>query len=243
MDGLWPRPRQHQITRIPTRGLRSPGIAVAKGIIMNKLTKAAIAGGVGIALLLGGAGTLATWNSSTNISGGTIVAGRLAVGTPSIGTWTVAHLNPLPATTYGTAVALSMSSTGALTVTSNNVAFAASPGDQLTYVTTVPITAVGTNLVATLALTPGSIVPTTSTTANNALASFLAANTAVSMSGNGISGNTPNYTINGALGVATTATVTATITFSSAAITGNENAAMLGSVNFSGMALSLTQNS
>jgi alternate signal-mediated exported protein len=190
---------------------------------MNKLTKAAIAGGVGIALLLGGAGTLATWNSSSNISGGTIVAGNLLVGTPAAGSWSVSHLVIGSTTTYK-----------------------ASPGDKLIYTTTVPITVVGTNLVATLGLTPGAIAGTTSAVpatqaTNNAFASFLTANTVVAMSGTGITGSAPAYTISGAAGTAT-ATVTATITFASGAA-GAENAAMLGSVDLSAMAVSLTQNS
>ena len=202
---------------------------------MNKLTKAAIAGGVGIALLLGGAGTLATWNSSTNISGGTIVAGNLVVGTPAAGSWSVSHLNIGSTTTYTTAVTTTLAT------------FKASPGDKLIYMTTVPITVVGTNLIATLGLTPGAIAGTTSAVlatqnTNNAFASFLTANTAVAMSGPGISGSGPAYTINGASGGATTATVTATITFVSGAA-GVENAAMLGSVDLTGMALALTQNS
>jgi len=202
---------------------------------MNKLTKAAIAGGVGIALLLGGAGTLATWNSSSNISGGTIVAGNLVVGTPAVGSWTVAHLVTGSTTTYSTAV------------TTTLAAFRASPGDKLIYTTTVPLIVNGTNLVATLGLTPGAIagtpsaVPATLAT-NNAFAGFLTANTAVAMTGTGISGTAPAYVINGASGVATTATVTATITFVSGAA-GAENLAMLGSVDLSGMALALTQNS
>ena len=202
---------------------------------MNKLTKAAIAGGVGIALLLGGAGTLATWNSSSSISGGTIVAGNLVFGTPAAGSWTVAHLVAGSTTIYSTAVATTLS------------AFKASPGDKLIYTTTVPITVTGTNLVATLGLTPGAIAGTASAVTatqatNNAFASFLTANTAVAMTGTGISGTSPAYVINGASGVATTATVTATITFVSGAA-GAENAAMLGSVDLSGMGLALTQNS
>ena len=216
---------------------------------MNKLTKAAIAGGLGIALLLGGAGTLATWNSSSPIMGGTIVAGRLVVGTPLTGTWTVAHLNPIPASTYGTPVGLTMSGNGTLTVTAGGALFAASPGDQLVYQSKVPLIVNGTNLVATLALAPGAIVGTLSSTqqaTNTAFANFLTANTVVTMTGTGISGSGTTaspFVINGATNVQVNATVTATITFASSTTAGSENAAMLGSVDLSGMALSLTQNS
>ena len=212
---------------------------------MNKLTKAAIAGGVGIALLLGGAGTLATWNSSSTISGGTIVAGNLLVGTsgtsgiPVVGSWAVAHLGP-GTTAYGTPTPLT-------TLTG----FTASPGDQLTYTTTLPIIAHGTNLVATLSLSGGAITatpavaPATAVPANTALANALLASAVVGLSGGGITAGTAlnTYVINGSGGgVSTNATVTATITFPIGAA-GDNNAAMSGSVDFSKMALTLTQNS
>ena len=201
---------------------------------MNKLTKATIAGAAGVALLLGGAGTFATWNATAPISGGTIVAGSLVVGTAATGSWSVAHLTP-GSSTYGTSAATTLA------------AYKASPGDQLTYTTTVPITVSGTNLVATLGLASGSIVATPPTSGsmpavNTAFVKYLALNTVVAMSGTGISGTAPNYVINGSSASPITATVTATITFSSGAAS-TENTSMLGSVDLSGMALSLVQNS
>lgn len=53
---------------------------------MNKLTKASIAGAAAIALLLGGAGTLALWNDSASIEAGDITSGTLTI-TGSEGTW------------------------------------------------------------------------------------------------------------------------------------------------------------
>lgn len=50
---------------------------------MNKLVKGAIAGASGFALLLGGAGTLASWNSSADIDAGSITAGALSIATPA----------------------------------------------------------------------------------------------------------------------------------------------------------------
>lgn len=55
---------------------------------MNKLTKASIAGAAGIALLLGGAGTLALWNDSANLTVGSITSGTLTIS-DSAGTWDV----------------------------------------------------------------------------------------------------------------------------------------------------------
>ncbi|MEO7146798.1 MAG: alternate-type signal peptide domain-containing protein [Terrimesophilobacter sp.] len=54
---------------------------------MNKLTKSAIAGAAGIALLLGGAGSLAYWNSSATVSSTTIDAGSLSVAIASGAAW------------------------------------------------------------------------------------------------------------------------------------------------------------
>lgn len=53
---------------------------------MNKLTKASIAGAAGIALLLGGAGTLALWNDTATIAGGDITSGTLYIS-DSTGSW------------------------------------------------------------------------------------------------------------------------------------------------------------
>ena len=203
---------------------------------MNKLTKATIAGAAGVALLLGGAGTFATWNATAPISGGTIVAGSLVVGTAATGSWSVTHLNTGSNTVYGTSAAIS-----------NLSNFKASPGDQLTYTTTVPITVSGTNLVATLGLASGSIVATPPTSGsmpadNTAFVKYLALNTVVAMSGTGISGTAPSYVINGSSASPIPATVTATITFSSGAAS-TENTSLLGSVDLSCMALSLVQNS
>lgn len=44
---------------------------------MNKFAKGSLAAGAGIVLLLGGAGTLAYWNSEIELTGGTINAGTL----------------------------------------------------------------------------------------------------------------------------------------------------------------------
>jgi alternate signal-mediated exported protein len=54
---------------------------------MNKLVKAAVAGAAGIALLMGGAGTFALWNSSATVSAGTITAGTLSLTANSDGVW------------------------------------------------------------------------------------------------------------------------------------------------------------
>jgi alternate signal-mediated exported protein len=54
---------------------------------MNKLTKGAIAGGAGIVLLLGGAGTFALWNDSASVDGGTISTGTLTISGVGTAQW------------------------------------------------------------------------------------------------------------------------------------------------------------
>ena len=87
---------------------------------MNKLIKGSIAGAAGIALLLGGAGTLAFWNDSAVLGNvGTVTAGTLDV-TAGTGAWTT-----------------------------NGVAGKATlivPGDVLVYTETLTLSATGDNL-------------------------------------------------------------------------------------------------
>ena len=55
---------------------------------MNKMAKGALAIGVGAALLLGGGGTLATWNDASAKDAGTIAAGELKMDATAAGIWT-----------------------------------------------------------------------------------------------------------------------------------------------------------
>ncbi|MFC0682298.1 alternate-type signal peptide domain-containing protein [Lysobacter korlensis] len=55
---------------------------------MNKLVKGSIAGAAGIALLLGGAGTFALWNSTVALPAHTITAGNLSLVNDLNGVWT-----------------------------------------------------------------------------------------------------------------------------------------------------------
>ncbi|CAN5341215.1 hypothetical protein BH11ACT4_BH11ACT4_24550 [soil metagenome] len=54
---------------------------------MNKLVKGAVAAAVGIALLTGGAGTFALWNSSATVTAGNITAGTLSLAANADGVW------------------------------------------------------------------------------------------------------------------------------------------------------------
>lgn len=54
---------------------------------MNKMIKGAAFAGVGVALLLGGGGTLANWNVEKEAPAGTIISGDLDLAAPQ-GSWT-----------------------------------------------------------------------------------------------------------------------------------------------------------
>lgn len=94
---------------------------------MNKIAKGAIATGVGIILLAGGGGTLATWNQAQNASMGEVVAGdlNLVAGT---GTWKNAEN----------------------TVISDIGDYRVVPGDVLTFTQNLDVTLVGDLMAANL---------------------------------------------------------------------------------------------
>lgn len=105
---------------------------------MNKLVKGAVAGAVGVALLLGGAGTFALWNSSIGVSSGTISTGNLAFGTATNKVWTD-------------------NSPGATTTTFDPTVNKIVPGDKVSLSQTITITGSGKNLVASLSYLPSSV--------------------------------------------------------------------------------------
>jgi len=55
---------------------------------MNKLVKASIATAAGIALLMGGAGSLALWNDSADVTAGDVSTGTLTLTPAGAGAWT-----------------------------------------------------------------------------------------------------------------------------------------------------------
>ena len=54
---------------------------------MNKLVKASVAAAAGIALLMGGAGSLALWNDSASVATGSVTTGRLTLASAGAGVW------------------------------------------------------------------------------------------------------------------------------------------------------------
>ena len=181
---------------------------------MNKLTKGAIAGAAGIALLLGGAGTFALWNDSTSVAGGTVSTGTLDFGTVGAATW-------LDVSAGGAGVAWSP--------TSKIV-----PGDTITLTRDVTIDATGKNLKADLAYSPSSVaIPT-------ALQPYVTvALTASQKSGDATvqaSGN--KYVITPQSGGSTVVTVVITIKFDSGA---SNKVGQGSSIDLAGASYTLTQ--
>ncbi|UGT62825.1 alternate-type signal peptide domain-containing protein [Nocardia asteroides] len=101
---------------------------------MDKRGKAALAAGAAAILLLGGAGSLAFWQDSTQSGGGTITAGELALS-PCVPVGTTGWED----ITGGTAEPIDVAS------------FRIVPGDTLRYTCTTTVSADGDNLTATLA--------------------------------------------------------------------------------------------
>jgi len=54
---------------------------------MNKLVKGSVAAATGIVLLMGGAGSLALWNDSADLTGGTVNSGTLTIASNADGEW------------------------------------------------------------------------------------------------------------------------------------------------------------
>lgn len=200
---------------------------------MSKLLNATIASAAGVTLLLGGAGTFATWNAAVGVSDVTISAGNLVVtdATPADGVWTVQK------NAVGEALAVSDIS-----------AFRASPGDKLIYTKTVKITATGDNLTAGLALGAGSIEAAPApadAAASAALAALLTKDAEISATGTGIAStgvNTFSVTPGAAGIVDQDVTVVVAITFPNSQIAGAENATKTGAVTLSGLTVDLLQN-
>jgi len=184
---------------------------------MNKLVKGSIAGAAGIALLLGGAGTLATWNSSAAIAApGSITAGTLDVvaATGSYDGWKL----------------------GSGSTVSTPAGFKIVPGDTVSYTKTFDVTATGDNLSAVIALGTLAIAPVSSSkAADTALAAALTKSAVFTVD------NKTTTTISPKSGTQEVV-VTVTITFPKSATAGAENSSMTGAVSLSNFTVTLTQN-
>ena len=184
---------------------------------MNKLTKGAIATAAGVILLMGGAGTLASWNSSANAgSSQAISAGSLSVTTGAAGVW----------------------KSGTTTITPAN--FRIVPGDTLTYTQTFNLAASGDNLLFTVAAIPGALSATTAAAADQKLLAQTTSAASFSVTGGnivatGVTANTYKVTSNSGTN---SVTITMTLNLPYAAA---DNLSQLGSVTLGAGAVTLTQ--
>lgn len=178
---------------------------------MNKLTKSTIAAAAGIALLMGGAGTLAFWNDTIDAgAAGSITAGTMSLSNSTAGTWTDQN---------GQGVDIN--------------AFRAVPGDVLTYKTKVDVAAIGDNLTGTIGIGTASIAPATAGAADTKLADLLTDSATFTV--NGAAGSTFTAT-----GTPQAVDVTVTITWPSGTPSA-DNLAKLGSVSLADFAITATQ--
>jgi alternate signal-mediated exported protein len=188
---------------------------------MNKLTSGAIVGTLGIALLLGGAGTFATWNQSTTANAGTVASGTLTIANSSTASWKNISAD---APAGGTAIA-------------NIASYKIVPGDTLEMTQTFTVAASGDNLKATLNYSPDSIVATTD--ADKALKT--AATYAFTATGGGLTTDATTKVVTVASTDAGVNTVTVKLVVAlPKGVSGVT--AQGGSLNLSAVSFSLTQN-
>ena len=119
---------------------------------MNKLVTGAVAGAAGIALLLGGAGTFALWNASTEVNASSVASGTLSLAQSSAGSWTDV--------TNGRSTALTSAQVAAYKVV---------PGSKLQFTQPITIVASGTDLRADLTYDATSVTGSLKPYVTNAL--------------------------------------------------------------------------
>ncbi|GAA3531503.1 hypothetical protein GCM10022234_30810 [Aeromicrobium panaciterrae] len=107
---------------------------------MNRSTKGAVAAAAAGILLLGGAGSLAFWNDSVNLPGGTFTAGELKLTGLECSDWSLDTAEDDPGI-----------------VVDADTLFV--PGDVITQTCTADITATGDHLRATVGVTGAEIDP------------------------------------------------------------------------------------
>lgn len=111
---------------------------------MKKTTKGALAASTAAVLLLGGAGSLAYWNTEGTVSGGDFSTGDL-------------ELDFADCDTAGWTVTNTVEGVSDLAVDLTD--FAVVPGDVFTKTCTIEVVAVGDNIRAILGVTDGTVTP------------------------------------------------------------------------------------
>lgn len=218
---------------------------------MKKNLKASIAISAGVLLLLGGAGSLAYWNSGAVVGeGNTITAGQLKVTANTPGTWQKSFY------AQGGRTPLS----GPTTVANISTPFLAVPGNRLTYTQTFTVTASGEDLRFKIETTAGAVAAATNASADVALAAAIngaagspntntdvtsgftvnaGGNVVVSTPANPSPPATPTiYKVNANTG---TSTITVVWTLDFPFGTGVDNSTQLGAVTLTNGAITLTQ--
>ena len=105
---------------------------------MNKILTGAVAGAAGVALLLGGAGTFALWNTTAVVNSGSIASGTLNL---VAGATSWRDISP-------DKTAATISAIGSFKIV---------PGDKLELTQVITVNATGNNLAATLSVDDASI--------------------------------------------------------------------------------------
>lgn len=125
---------------------------------MNKVAKASVAAGAGVVLLMGGAASLAYWNSSTELGAGgqSITAGTLTVTPtdPADGAWTKS---------FNGGTAADVADLSAVEVV---------PGNTIEYTETFEVDAAGEDLLFTVQGSEGAIEAASAAPADVALAAI-----------------------------------------------------------------------
>lgn len=193
---------------------------------MKKITKATIAAGAAVLLLIGSGSTLAYWNDVNDIDGQTaITAGNLQLTTTGTPTWKIKHTS------------------GTETTVADITAVRIVPGDKLTYSFPASITAQGQNLRFKVGLAGGSIVaPASPTAADTALAARLTSNASYAVTGaTPVSGQPDTFDHKSNTSSDYLTTITAVIDWPFTGTTTQDNPAKLGKVDLSDFTLTVTQ--
>ncbi|MCW2792782.1 MAG: alternate-type signal peptide protein [Nocardioides sp.] len=123
--------------------------STCEGTTMNKATKGALAAAAAGSLMLGGAGSLAYWTGTQDVTGGSISSGKLTVSAPSCAT-------SVPLGTHD----WQYDGGSAFTIGTSKVV----PGDTITKVCNMTLTIAGDHVGATLDLETPTITNDTSST-------------------------------------------------------------------------------
>lgn len=180
---------------------------------MNKLLKGAVAGAAGVALLLGGAGTFALWNSTATVNVGSVASGTLSI-TAGATSWKNVASDVLLANQPISSIAT----------------YKIVPGDKLELTQLVTINATGDNLKAVLSIDEATITGTL----KSSLAPIV-----VSATGTGVTAGAASNTFNVAPNAsASTVTVKVTLELPST-VTGTT--AQSSTLNLSALGVKLDQ--